>query len=181
MLRVISGKYKGKRLSSPRGKDIRPTPVRLRKRMFDILGYRIIGSTFLDGFAGTGSVGIEAYSLGASEVFFIEKDPEAIKVLKKNLTRIGDPPELKVIENDFNMGVRELHERGILMDFIFVDPPYDFLDYANPLKILFKRNILKEDGIIILQKRCDQDIKKPFFEVFREIREGKNCLMFLRR
>lgn len=181
MLRVISGKYKGKKLSSPKGKDIRPTPVRLRKRMFDILGYRIIGASFLDGFAGTGSVGIEAYSLGASEVFFIESDPEAIKVLKKNVARIGEPPEIKVIEKDFNMGIRELHEKGVLVDFVFIDPPYEFLDYANPFKILFKRNILKDEGIIILQKRCDQKIKKPFFEVFREIKEGKNCLVFLRR
>lgn len=181
MLRVISGKYKGKKLSSPRGRDIRPTPVRLRKRMFDILGYSIIGASFLDGFAGTGSVGIEAYSLGASEVFFIENDPEAIKVLRKNVARIGEPSEIKIVENDFNMGIRELHEKGVLVDFVFIDPPYELLDYANPLKILFKRNILKDEGIIILQKRCDQKIKKPFFEVFREIKEGKNCLVFLRR
>ena len=181
MLRVISGKIKGKRLSTPRGKDIRPTPVRLRRRLFDILGYDILGARFLDGFAGTGSVGIEAYSLGASEVYFIEKEKEALKYLFKNIKRIGEPPELKVIENDFNLGVRELHEKGVMFDFIFVDPPYDFLEYANPMKILYKKNILKDGGIVILQKPCKLVLEKPFFEIFREIKEGKNCMVFMRR
>ncbi len=181
MLRIISGRIKGKRLSSPKGMEIRPTPIRLKRRMFDILSYKIIGSNFLDGFAGTGAVGIEAYSLGASLIYFIEKEREAVKILEKNIKRIGNPTEVHIINDEFNMGVKELQEKRTLFDFIFIDPPYRFLDYANPFKILYKKNILKEDGVIILQKECKLKIKKPFFQLFRKIREGKNCLLFFRR
>ncbi len=181
MLRIISGKIKGKKLATPRGKEIRPTPVRLRKRLFDILGWDVAGSRFLDGFAGTGAVGLEAYSLGAEKVVFIESDPEAVKILKKNIERVGTPPNIRVIEEEFNMGVRKLYEEGEKFDFVFIDPPYDFLEKANPLKILYKKPILEPQGLILFQKGCDQRIKKMFFEVVREIKEGKNCILFLRR
>ncbi len=181
MLRIISGKVKGKKLATPKGKEIRPTPVRLRKRLFDILGYDVVGSSFLDGFAGTGAVGLEAYSLGAEKVVFIESDPLAIKILRKNIERVGNPPGIRVVEAEFNIGVRQLHEEGEKFHFVFIDPPYDFLQKANPLKILYKKNILEEDGLILLQKPCQQRVKKMFFPVVREIKEGKNCILFLRR
>ncbi len=181
MLRIISGRVKGKKLATPRGKDIRPTPVRLRKRLFDILGYDILGASFLDGFAGTGAVGLEAYSLGAGKVVFVESDPEAVKILKKNIERVGNPPQIRVLETEFNMGVRELYQQGEKFDFVFIDPPYDFLERANPLKILYKKDILKEGGLILFQKGCQQRVKKMFFPVQREIKEGKNCILFLRR
>ncbi len=182
MLRIISGKVKGKKLATPRGKKVRPTPVRLRKRIFDILGYDVAGSHFLDGFAGTGAVGLEAYSLGASRVVFVESDPEALKILRKNIERVGNPPEIRVLETEFNMGVRKLHQEGEKFDFVFIDPPYDLLEKANPLKILHKKDILREGGLILFQRGCGQQLKNTFdFTVVREIKEGKNCVSFLRR
>ncbi len=180
MLRVISGKLKGRRLKKVKSELVRPTPHKLRKTLFDIIQDRVRGAVFIDGFAGTGAVGIEAVSWGAKKVYFIENLPEAIKVLKHNIEKCGIVSQCEVIEADFNMGIRSLYEKGVMVDIIFIDPPYEFLEKANPLKIIYKKPLLKEDGIIILQHHCETRFDPRFFESYRQVKQGASCLTFYR-
>ena len=180
MLRVISGKLKGRRLKKVKSELVRPTPHKLRKTLFDILQEKVRGSVFIDGFAGTGAVGIEAISWGAKKVYFIENLPEAIKVLRHNIEKCGISHLCEIIELDFNMGIRKLHEEGVKVDIIFIDPPYEFLEKANPLKIIYKKPVLKPGGIIVLQHLCETKFDPKFFTPYRQVKQGISCLTFYR-
>ena len=98
-MRVISGKYRGRRLKGPRGMDLRPTGDRLKETLFNILKPRISGAVVLDVFSGTGSVGIEALSRGAGRVVFVERDPAAKSLIQQNLQKKTDENKAKVLAN----------------------------------------------------------------------------------
>ena len=88
-MRIIAGAYKGRNLKSPPSRDVRPTSDRLRETLFNVIAPRIQGARFLDAYAGTGAVGIEALSRGASHVTFVERDPRAARLIAENLARCG--------------------------------------------------------------------------------------------
>src|SRR5918993_2484330 len=96
-MRVIAGQFKGRRLKAPTWEGVRPTSDKLRETLFNILSPRIDGARVVDGFAGTGAVGIEALSRGAAHVTFVERDPRAVRLIEKNLDGVGLPAERHVI------------------------------------------------------------------------------------
>ncbi len=118
-MRVIAGTYRSRVLNSVPGLTVRPTPDRLRETLFNILAPWIEGSTFVDAFAGTGSVGIEALSRGARRVVFIERDPEVLACLRDNLSSLKIGPEAHVVRGS---ALRLLKDHP--GDFVFLDPPY---------------------------------------------------------
>ncbi len=123
-MRVISGKYRSQPLASPRGRDTRPTSDRLRETLFNVIAPRIHDAVFADLFAGTGAVGIEAISRGARQVYFAENAKIPLQTLRQNLARlaIGDQA---VVEAAGTMPLlRRLLKHEILLDLIFLDPPY---------------------------------------------------------
>lgn len=120
MIRIIGGKYKGKALDVPK-KGARPTLGALRESLFNILQYEIEGATFLDLFAGAGSIGFEALSRGAKEVCFVENDRLSCQVLKKNCAQLGAENEVKIYCAD----VFKALAKAKTFDIIFADPPYD--------------------------------------------------------
>src|SRR5919106_6660652 len=102
-MRIIAGRFRGRGLLSPKGTRIRPTSDRAREALFDILEHgepRLHGARFLDLFCGTGAVGIEACSRGAAQVLLIENDPEALRLARANLARIGTPPNVRLLAGD---------------------------------------------------------------------------------
>jgi 16S rRNA (guanine(966)-N(2))-methyltransferase RsmD len=121
-MRIIAGTLKGRRLQTPRWEGLRPTSDRLRETLFDILGARVEGALVLDGFAGTGAVGIEALSRGASEVVFVEQDDRAARLIAENLRRCGVSDGYAIIRADFGRLSRPAGRR--LFDLIVLDPPY---------------------------------------------------------
>ena len=161
--------------------DVRPTTAKVKLSFFDILQDEIRETIFLDGFAGTGNIGIEALSRGAEYVVFIEELGEGVKALQHNLDKIGVPADhYRIIKGDFNRTVIHLGKDGYKFDIIFLDPPYQLLEYANPLKVIYKREILKEDGIIVLERPSYLKFDGKFFECYRTQKIGNKSLDFFR-
>ncbi len=118
--------------------DVRPTTAKVKLSFFDTVQNDIRETIFLDGFGGTGNIGIEALSRGADYVVFIEQLNETVKVLRHNLDKIGIPSDhYRIIKGDYNRSVIQLAKDGFKFDMIFLDPPYQLLEYANPLKVIF--------------------------------------------
>ena len=150
-MRVISGSKKGYKLKGPKGKDIRPTEDRIKESLFNILGYINEGSTALDLFAGSGSIGIEFLSRGASKVYFIDKSYWSIRAIKENLIRTKLEEKAVVIKNDAIKGIRMLDTKNIKFDYIFADPPYGENLIIRILENIWNQDILKMNGTIILE------------------------------
>ncbi len=121
-MRIVAGALKGRRLDAPTWEGLRPTSDKLRETLFNVLAPRIEGARVLDGFAGTGAVGIEALSRGAAHVTFVECDPRAIALIKSNLERCGITDRYAIIRARF-AGTAQSQDGGSF-DIVFLDPPY---------------------------------------------------------
>lgn len=120
-MRVIAGTLKGRRLETPSWGGLRPTSDRLRETLFNVLAPRTAGARVLDGYAGTGAVGIEALSRGAARVTFVERDPRAVRLIEANLARCGVSDRYAIIRARFADAARVEHDS---FDIVFLDPPY---------------------------------------------------------
>src|SRR5438105_5921521 len=127
-MRVIAGKYRSRLLKSLKGATLRPTSDRLRETLFNVLGERVAGARFLDLFAGTGAVGIEALSRGADESVFIENHAPAVALIRRNLESLGITGAAQVFWLDALRGLAKIagqsHPTDRPFDFVFLDPPY---------------------------------------------------------
>ena len=131
-MRIIAGEFRSRRLKSIPGAATRPTPDRLRETLFDILGPRIEGATFLDAYAGTGAVGIEALSRGAAHAFFLERHRGALEAIRQNLASLGLEARSTVVAGPVLLTLPKHHA-----DIVFLDPPYDLeREYAAVLEVL---------------------------------------------
>jgi 16S rRNA (guanine(966)-N(2))-methyltransferase RsmD len=157
---------------------VRPMPDRLKECLFNIIQDDVRGSVFLDGFAGTGSVGIEALSRGAKKVVFIDEFYPAVKIIKVNLERCGARAKAEIIRREFNRAVIQLSHKKIKFDIIFLDPPYKLLEERNPLKVIKKRGILKDSGKIILRHYFKTKFDPKYFEPTRRVTIGDDILTF---
>jgi 16S rRNA (guanine(966)-N(2))-methyltransferase RsmD len=179
MLRIYSGLYKGRRLKSASSPAVRPTTAKVKLSFFDIIQEDIREAIFLDGFAGSGNIGIEALSRGAEYVVFIDELRESIKLLRHNIEKIEIPPDhFRIIKGDYNRSVIHLSKEGFLFDIIFLDPPYQLLEYANPLKVIFKRGILRKEGMVVLERPTHLQFKVKYFHCFRTQKIGQKSLDF---
>jgi 16S rRNA (guanine966-N2)-methyltransferase len=123
-MRIIAGKFGSRRLHTGHGLSLRPTSDRLRETLFDILQSRIQGSFFVDGYAGTGAVGIEAASRGARRVVFLEKHRPSVALIRKNLSSLEIREGFEILPGDVSRGLATLAARGEPADILFFDPPY---------------------------------------------------------
>jgi 16S rRNA (guanine966-N2)-methyltransferase len=179
MIRISSGLYKGRVLRGGKSPLIRPTMSRVKLTFFDILQNDIKEKIFLDGFAGSGHIGIEALSRGAEYVVFIDDLPEAARSIRHNLEKIGIASDFyRVICGDFNRTIISLAKDGFQFDLIYLDPPYAMLAYANPLKVIHKRNVLKPEGRIILERPTQTHFETPYFVRRRSQHIGRESLDF---
>ncbi len=178
MIRVISGDYKGKRLKRVPSPLVRPIPDKLKQALFNIIQDDVRGAFFLDGFAGTGSVGIEALSRGAETVIFIDEYYTAVKILKGNLVKCGAQDKARVIHREFNRAVIQLSKEGLKFDLVFLDPPYRLLEERDPLKVLSKRALLKPSGRIILRHHRKIKPGTRYFQLRRSVTIGDDTLSF---
>jgi len=168
-MRVITGKARGKKLREPEGMNIRPTTDMVKEAVFNIIQFDIDGRKVLDLFAGTGQLGIECLSRGAKEVTFVDRDREAINIVKANLKSCA--MEARVVNDD---SIAFLN-RGGKYDLIFIDPPYATDLAEQALKIIKLVDILSEGGIIICETARDKsmpEMQAPYFKN-REYNYGK--------
>ena len=151
-MRVITGTARGRRLKTPDNYDIRPTTDNVKESLFNILQFDIEGRRVLDLFAGTGQLGIECLSRGAANVTFVDKDRNAVKIVRENLKSCG--LNATVLQED----ALRILERGQKYDLIFVDPPYDSDLYEAVLDRINLVDILSEGGIIICEARRERGL-----------------------
>jgi len=131
-MRIIAGEFRSRRLKSIPGAATRPTPDRLRETLFDILSPRIAGATFLDAYAGTGAVGIEALSRGAAHAFFLERNRAALEAIRENLASLGVERRGTVVAGPVLLNISRYPA-----DIVFLDPPYEMeREYAAVLELL---------------------------------------------
>jgi len=180
-MRVIGGRLKGRRLASFRGASIRPTADRVREAVFNILGAAFSYPRVLDLFAGTGAMGIEAMSRGASEAVFVEADPRAAAVIRKNIEACG-LHGARVLRTNAADALRRLSAQGERFDVVFVDPPYalgilcETVEAAAGLKILAPEGVLVAEG----PSRTPLHARPRGMELFDTRRYGDTAIYFFR-
>src|SRR4051794_12026132 len=171
-MRIIGGEFRSRVLKTVPGMDVRPTPDRLREAMFNILSPRIEGCVFMDAYAGSGAVGIEALSRGAARAVFIEKNRAAMLVIRENLKSLGVGERAEVL---FGKTVPLVGERDA--DIVFLDPPYPLeKEYPAAMNLLGK----KSPGLVIAQHSSRLELDESYGGLvrFRVVRQGDNSLSF---
>jgi 16S rRNA (guanine(966)-N(2))-methyltransferase RsmD len=177
MMRIISGRFKGRYIKTKKG--LRPTETKLRKALFDILKDKISGSFFLELFCGTGSIGIEAISRNAKEVVFVDKDSDCIKILKDNLSFIT-PNTYSIFKSDVFEAINNFSKNKKKFDIIFLDPPYYKGLAKKSLNKLAKYDILSPNGIIVVQHYKKDSIPEKInkLAIFRQEKYSDTLLSF---
>ena len=150
-MKVISGTLKGRNIEGYNIDRTRPTMDRVKESLFATIQNEVKDCIFLDLFAGSGQIGIEAISNGAKTCYFIDNNKEVIKVLNKNITNLNIKANSKVILSDWKKALNDFSNQNIKFDLIFVDPPYDYNVYEKILEKVSTLNILNEGGLIILE------------------------------
>ncbi len=159
-MRVIAGYAKGMKLISKSGNKTRPTTDRLKETLFNIIANEIFERSFLDIFSGSGAIGIEALSRGASEATFIENCKECVSIINKNLTATNLAEKSNVFCGDFALMLKLLYKKGKKFDVIFLDPPYYKGLAYETLCLIDKFQLLSEDGIIITEQGSLEKLPK---------------------
>lgn len=149
-MRVIAGIAKGRRLKVPKTAGVRPTSDYLREALFDILGASVRGVRFLDLYAGSGAVGIEALSRGAAETVFVEQDRRCLHALRQNLAAVGLEGG-EVVSGDVLTILRRLAGQKRSFDIIFLDPPYGTDLAQRTLVLLGSTPLLRQRGVVIIE------------------------------
>jgi 16S rRNA (guanine(966)-N(2))-methyltransferase RsmD len=171
-MRVIGGEFRSRRLKSLPGQDVRPTPDRMRETLFDVLQTRIQGAVFLDAYAGTGAVGIEALSRGASRAIFIERGRAAIELIRENLDSLGVSGRAQVVHGKATLWIPR-----VTADIVFLDPPYALEnEYGEVLNLLAERR----PALVVAQHAMRFQLAQEYsgFERQRVLRQGDNALSF---
>jgi 16S rRNA (guanine966-N2)-methyltransferase len=183
-MRVIAGKYRSRKLEAPEGITTRPTSDRLRETLFNVVAPGVPDSVWLDLFAGSGAIGIEALSRGARSVTFIESSSTAARTIRKNLHSLEIEEGFEVIEREAAIGLRMLDSQAVVYDFCFLDPPYRKMgDYEQILGFLSQSRLLKPESQVIAEHDKHFDPGNEFGSLRRQrvLRQGDAVLSFYRR
>ncbi|MCD8204821.1 MAG: 16S rRNA (guanine(966)-N(2))-methyltransferase RsmD [Coprobacillus sp.] len=165
-LRIISGKYRHRRIEFPSSSEIRPTKDKVREAVFSSLG-NINGKVFLDMYAGSGAMGLEAASRGAAKVYLIDNNSNAAKCIRDNISSL-EIENVTLLEMECIDALKKLSEDNIVLDYIYLDPPYEEERYSQDLSKLYEYHLLNKDAIIVSEsnKALSED-DFPSFEIFK--------------
>lgn len=192
-MRVIAGHYRSRRLQTLRGTALRPSSDRLRETLFNILGTAIEGAVFVDLFAGSGAVGIEALSRGADGAIFVENHPAGAALIAKNLASLGIPiaaqvgsgktfaGSAEILRMDATDALQRLAKGDARTDFVYLDPPYaDDHAYEEVLAFLGESDLLARGGLVIAEHRRKAELPAIAgrLERMRVVKQGDAALSF---
>ncbi len=184
-MRIISGELKGANIFLPKNKNTRPLKDMVRESIFNLLihsnkiSFDINKSKVLDLFSGTGSFGLECLSRKAEKVFFIEKEKDAIRILKKNIKKLGLENKIKIFTDDVFKIIKENDLLNSKFNLIFCDPPFRNSNIKVLFDLLLENKILKKDGIIILHRNKNFKEELPdYFKIIDERSYGISKIVF---
>ena len=186
-MRVIAGKYKSRPLRSLRGMDIRPTSDRLRETLFNVLTagnpQALEGTVWVDLFAGTGAVGIEALSRGAKLVYFVDSSAPAAELIRNNLESLEVTSGFKILADELSRALWRLEREHAAADVVFLDPPYQMKDaYGAALRALADSSLVWAMSVVIAEHEKKFDPGEEFgpLRKFRKLVQGDAALSFYR-
>jgi 16S rRNA (guanine966-N2)-methyltransferase len=182
-MRIIAGLYRSRTLEAPPGLATRPSSDRLRETLFNVLAPRIEGAAFLDLYAGSGAVGIEALSRGAARVAFVERAPAALKALRGNLAKLGICSGFRIDSSSVAAALKHLSKDTQRFDLVFLDPPWDAAaEYASTLGLLGSSasELLADGALVIAEHRRKQRLEDRYstLERTRLLEQGDAALSF---
>ena len=184
-MRIIAGTFRSRQLKSLKGLTLRPTSDMLRETLFNILGPRVDGSRFLDLFAGTGAIGIEAVSRGAAFVAFVEHHSKTVRLIRENLASLDIAEGVRVVPADAITALATLEKETVQpFDLIFLDPPYaDQSEYKETLRAVDESKLVHDSTLIIAEHHKSFELPATLsrFERARILRQGDAALTFYRR
>lgn len=178
-LRVIGGIARGKQLKTRKVRHLRPATDYLREALFNILVSRVPGSVFLDLFAGSGSIGIEALSRGAERVCFVEKDPGNVRLIRENLEITGFTDKAEVFTGNVFRILPLLRRKGYRFHIVFIDPPFRQGLVEPALEMLREQGLLLPGGLVITRSAVGEEIAAEKLS-FRKKRYGDSILLFFK-
>lgn len=182
-MRIIGGDAKGRRIHSPKRSKIRPTSDGIKESLFNILP-EVSEKSFLDLFAGTGNVGIEALSRGASKVVFIEKNASMVNSIKRNLEEFGFSGKYEILATEASKGIRQLQKRGERFDYLFADPPYEKGCIREIFQCIREGEMISSDGFVVIQHSIRENIEGTqtgIFVLTDQRKYGDTLLSFFTR
>lgn len=181
-MRIIGGELGGRRLKAPSGVATRPTSDRLREALFNIIGVDVNDTTFLDLFAGSGAVGIEALSRGAERSVFVESSRRALEVLEENIHACGLEHRSRIVPKNALSALRLFEQEGARFDIVYVDPPYDADLYGRALLSLGRGDLVDPEGLVVTERRSSARLLPEYGKLrnYRDVRHGDSTLGFFR-
>ena len=179
-MRVITGKARGVVLKTPDGLATRPTTDRVKEALFSIIQFEIPGGKVLDLFGGTGQLGIEALSRGASSAVFVDASDVACKLIQENLKRTKLTDNAKVVRSDYLEYLRRCREK---FDIILLDPPYAEVFLENSLNFISEIDILQTNGIIVSERPLGKELPWDFpgFSRSKDYKYGNTLITLFRK
>jgi 16S rRNA (guanine966-N2)-methyltransferase len=184
-MRIVAGRFKGKQLVAPKGWDIRPTSDKAREAIFNILahgieGFRLEKALVLDLFSGTGALGLEALSRGASYCLFVEENAEARALIRRNIEALDVAGATKIFRRDAT-GLGEASKFGGRFDMLFADPPYGRGLAELALRSAAEGGWLKSEALCVVEEEADAELSPPpGFELLQRRVYGSAAVYFLR-
>lgn len=180
-MRIIAGKKKGLNIKTIDGDSTRPTRDMVREALFSILTNKIYNSRFLDLFAGSGAIGIEALSRGSTFAVFTDINYKCVRVIEENITKAGFSEQAQVYNADYKLALKKLKENKF--DIIYIDPPYNKGMGIDAIEKISEYQLLSEDGVLILETDTNEEVPNEIgiYEKYNNKRYGRNILNLFRR
>lgn len=180
-MRIVGGKFKGRRLFVPRGLDVRPTADRVREAVFSILAAEVEGARVLDIFAGTGALGLEALSRGAARAVFVDRRSQALKTIKRSVEALGLEGSARIVRTDLSRGPGGLRQETGPFDLIFMDPPYGKGLVAPALDMAVRLGLAGPETQAVVEQSCREDPLRigPDWTMTQERVYGRTRVSFL--
>lgn len=182
-MRVIAGKYKGRKLNTPENYDIRPTTDKAKEALFSILTNDIYGSRILDLFAGTGGLGIEALSRGASYCLFADSSKKSLVLVRENIEHCKIEEKTKIVAGEYkkvlkNLGDKIANQMEERFDIIILDPPYNQGMLNDAFSLIQEGGVLSDKGVIVAEHRREEKLPDELYG-FKKVKERRYGVVML--
>jgi 16S rRNA (guanine966-N2)-methyltransferase len=167
MMRVISGKCKGRPLQAVPGMSTRPTTDKVKEAIFNMVGPYFSGGMGLDLFGGSGGLGIEALSRGLDRMIFVDHDVKAVQTIRKNVETCGLSEQAEIYRNDAERALKAIVKRGLQFQLIFLDPPYKKQKLQSLISFIDEHSLLETDGFVIAEHAHDIELPNQIGKLMR--------------